>query len=209
MKFHLELLELVRRSPERLMGLTVDEGLLAYIPPLAPDEFARLEGLIRAENCREALMAWACAEKKILIDGHNRLFICLKHGLPFRVEMREFPDRQAAKDYVLALQAGRHNLSPEAAFYFRGKQYLAEKLKHGGTREKASGHDVHLKSAVRLGSNSRLRKRPSGAMASLPKRSSAIVACGEDCCRAILAHDGLNAMPCRRLAAMSPEERRS
>jgi hypothetical protein len=80
------------RAGEPGADITIDEGFAALIPALSPDELAQLErSLLAPAGCRDALIVWATT--KILLDGHNRLAICRRHGIPFRVELREFPDR--------------------------------------------------------------------------------------------------------------------
>ncbi|MCC3262166.1 hypothetical protein LLE87_28775, partial [Paenibacillus polymyxa] len=58
----------------------VDEGLRAYIDPLTEDEHAALERSLLAEGCRDALVLWG----DLLVDGHNRYAICVKHAIPFK-----------------------------------------------------------------------------------------------------------------------------
>jgi hypothetical protein len=61
------------------MAITINEELRAYIDPLTEDEYAALERSLLAEGCRDALVLWG----DLLVDGHNRYGICLKHGISF------------------------------------------------------------------------------------------------------------------------------
>jgi hypothetical protein len=61
------------------MAITINEDLRAYIDPLTEDEFAALERSLLSEGCRDALVLW----DDLLVDGHNRYAICMKHGIPF------------------------------------------------------------------------------------------------------------------------------
>lgn len=75
-----------------------------------------------------------------LLDGHNRRRICREHGIPYRIEEREFPSREDARDFILRAQLGRRNLSVLAVCYLRGKRYL--ETKHQGRRpDRTSGHN--------------------------------------------------------------------
>ena len=58
---------------------------------------AKLEAdILDYGGCREALVVWQ--GHHILLDGHNRLRLCQRHGLTnFRLMEQELPDRQAAK----------------------------------------------------------------------------------------------------------------
>ncbi|GGC68137.1 hypothetical protein [Undibacterium terreum] len=62
------------------MNIVINEELRAYIDPLTPNEYAALERSMLAEGCRDALVLWG----DTLIDGHNRLAICQKHGIEYK-----------------------------------------------------------------------------------------------------------------------------
>jgi Skp family chaperone for outer membrane proteins len=47
----------------------------------------------------------------ILIDGHNRYEICIKHGLKFSVVEKEFASESNVKEWMINNQFGRRNLS--------------------------------------------------------------------------------------------------
>ena len=71
--------------------IAVDPELSILIPPLQPEELAQLEANILAEGCRDPLVVW----QGILLDGHNRLRICEKHGIPYKVVEIDLPDSDA------------------------------------------------------------------------------------------------------------------
>lgn len=96
----------------------IDNEFASLIPPLAQDELDQLEENLLAEGCRDALVVWG----SILIDGHNRLSICEKHGIPYNTVEREFSDRDDAMIYIIKNQFGRRNLNPA------GRSLLALKL---------------------------------------------------------------------------------
>lgn len=85
----------------------IDPEFRDLIPPLRADELRLLESSLKAEGCREPLAVW----DGILIDGHNRLAICRRESIPFRVSALSFADRSAAKLWVIRNQLGRRNLS--------------------------------------------------------------------------------------------------
>ncbi|MEY2687918.1 MAG: hypothetical protein RL375_2116 [Pseudomonadota bacterium] len=62
------------------MNIVVNPDLQAYIDPLTADEHAALERSLLEEGCRDALVLWG----DVLVDGHNRYALCLKHDLPFQ-----------------------------------------------------------------------------------------------------------------------------
>ena len=46
----------------------------------------------------------------VIVDGHNRLRICEKHGLPFKMLVFSFADLLEAKQWALDTQKGRRDL---------------------------------------------------------------------------------------------------
>jgi len=117
------------------------------IPPLGQEELAQLEANVLAEGIREPLVVWK--EQQVLVDGHNRYALAQKHGLDFRVQLKEFEGREAAKSWMINNQLGRRNLTPEQQSYLRGKRYESEKQQHGGNR-KASSQNANLKTSDAL-----------------------------------------------------------
>ncbi|MDW8205047.1 MAG: ParB N-terminal domain-containing protein [Cytophagales bacterium] len=114
-------------------NIVIEEQFKHFIPPLAEDEFRQLEDNIRKEGCRDALIVWERNGKYILIDGHNRYQICTTYNLPFRVQLIDFADEEAAKDWMINNQLGKRNVTEETKAYLRGLQYKQEKRKVGGT----------------------------------------------------------------------------
>lgn len=88
--------------------MIIDNEFRSLIPPLSTDEYSKLEESILKEGCREPLIVW----NETLIDGHNRLEICTKHGLPYKVQKIEgIQDRTDAKVWIRNNQMGRRNLT--------------------------------------------------------------------------------------------------
>ena len=96
------------------MTLSIDPEFKKLIPPLSADEYAQLEANLKAEGCRDALVAWKHGDELTLIDGHNRHEICTKHSLPFQVVEREFEDRNDVLVWMVTNQLARRNLTVAA-----------------------------------------------------------------------------------------------
>jgi len=90
------------------MEIRIDEGLRAYIDPLTDDEREALERSLLAEGCRDALVLWG----DLLVDGHNRHALCMKHGIPF--ETRQNTSFKSIEDVYLWMienHLGRRSVS--------------------------------------------------------------------------------------------------
>src|ERR1019366_4683938 len=85
--------------------------------PLMAEERQQLENNLIAHGCRDALVVW----RGLLLDGHNRLEICNRHGLPYDTAEVELPDRESAKLWIEENQSGRRNLTTDqrAAIAYR------------------------------------------------------------------------------------------
>jgi hypothetical protein len=117
--------------------ITINPELQSLVPPLTPEEYAQLEANILADGCHDPLIAWQ--EEQTLLDGHNRLDICQRHGLPYTTEEVSLADLDAAKAWMIANQLGRRNLTPEQISYFRGKQYVMQ-VQQGKRTDLTSRH---------------------------------------------------------------------
>lgn len=111
--------------------MLIDEEFKNLCPPLQQEEYEALEASLLAEGCRDSLVTW----DDILIDGHNRLEICSKHGIEYKTVAREFPGREAVADWIDANQLGRRNLTPDQMSLMRGRRYNRAKKAHGGDRK--------------------------------------------------------------------------
>ena len=94
---------------QKLPQLRIDAEFKSLLAPLTQDEFNQLETNIMNEGCREPLVVW----QRIIIDGHNRYRICMKHGIPFRTISKYFATRDEAISWICSNQLGRRNLSEE------------------------------------------------------------------------------------------------
>jgi hypothetical protein len=121
-------------------NIIILDELQNFIPPLSTDEYGQLESNILQHGCQSPLQVWQIPKKNVeltfeneddlayvLIDGHNRHKICTQYNLPFEVYVLSFASQKEAKDYMINLQLGRRNLSPNQISYFRGLRYNNEK----------------------------------------------------------------------------------
>ena len=95
------------------MKFKIDPEFETYWPPLPDEKLVILEQSILAEGLRENLAVWK--EKNVLLDGHQRLRICKKHGIDVddRITYLSFPDAVHAKHWVHVAQAGRRGDAPQ------------------------------------------------------------------------------------------------
>jgi hypothetical protein len=115
--------------------ITIDPDIASLLAPHTPQELALLERSLLDEGCREPLAVW----QGILLDGHARLDICRKHGVPFRTAEIDLPHRDAAVRWVLANQLARRNLIRIAAAYYRGVLYRLANKQPGKRNDLSSG----------------------------------------------------------------------
>lgn len=129
--------------------LTVNPAFQSLIPVQARGEHLALEQSSQAEGCHDPLTVWK--GHNVVLDGHTRRELCLKHKKPVKVREVELPDEKAAVEHILQVQRQRRNLTREAMSYFRGAEYNAVKQAHGGDRRgrKSSGQSDQLKQTGR------------------------------------------------------------
>ena len=68
------------------------------LPPLSAAQFSALESDILENGCYAPIIV---SEDMVVIDGHNRLRICEKHDLPFKMLVFSFADLLEAKQWAL------------------------------------------------------------------------------------------------------------
>lgn len=124
--------------------IIVLEELRAWIPAPTQEEDRQLEVNIVANGCRDALTLWETTHQQldplsptpyepayVLVDGHNRYRICKARNIGFNIQLMDFADLKSVKDFMIDLQLGRRNLTPQQVQYFRGLRYLNEKSDRG------------------------------------------------------------------------------
>ncbi len=110
-----------------------EEALKKYIIPLSKDEFDLLEQNILKDGCLDPLRLWTNEKGEyVLVDGHNRLKICEKHGLDFKTEIMKFDNIEEAKIWMANNQLGRRNLTQDQVSYYRGLKYESLKKNNRG-----------------------------------------------------------------------------
>ena len=124
------------------MNITIDKDFQTLLAPLTAEEYAGLEQDILDKGCLDTLKVW----QGILIDGHNRYSICMRHGVLFDVQELEFDSRDEVIEWMIRHQLSRRNQTPEQISYYRGK--LNDQLKKTGFNgnqytESGGGQNVH------------------------------------------------------------------
>lgn len=114
----------VSMEEKALRQLQIDPHFKNLIRPLQRKEYLQLEQNILADGCRDPLIVW----NGVIVDGHNRYEICMRHQIPFAVLEMDFSCDAEAIAWICANQLGRRNISEETRKFLIGKQYEAEKL---------------------------------------------------------------------------------
>jgi ParB-like chromosome segregation protein Spo0J len=128
--------------------LTIIDELKTLLPPLSTEEYTGLEADILNEGCLSPLIAW----NGILVDGHYRYEICMKHGIPFAVRNIKFNSVEDAKVWAWQHQEHRRNLTSfqRVELALKLKDVIAKKAKErqrlaggrGGDRVQGSPIDT-------------------------------------------------------------------
>lgn len=140
----------------------VEDEFLALIPPLSFDELKELEAsLVEYGGARDPLIAWdrGPAVPPVVLDGHHRLRLCQRLGLPYRFQGLQFKDKDDALTWMRRNQVGRRNLSRNAFMLMLGQLYNRVKAPGRWASEKpgrraddlAQEHDLNEKSVRRAG----------------------------------------------------------
>jgi len=135
----------------------IDPEFKTLIPPLSPDEREQLEQNILSHGCKNALVLW----NGTIIDGHNRLEICVEHGVEFEIVEMEFSCREGAKLWILNEQLGRRNLNDATRIEIalKKKELLreqAQKKQSAAGGDKTRGGTLFSKSSERLNTHKTL-----------------------------------------------------
>ena len=128
--------------------IVIDEKFKSLLPALDSVTLESLEANLLENGCRDSLVLWG----DILIDGHNRYAICIKHDIPFNTVNKDFDSREDAMIWIITTQVSRRNLNATQLCRFRGLHYEAEKKRWGGNSrnsdESSRGQNVLLKNGV-------------------------------------------------------------
>jgi len=96
----------------------VDPEFEKLLPQLTAEEQALLEADILAHGILNSLCVWR--GMNILLDGHARLRIAQRHGIPYEVHEVDCADRDEAKRWMMRNQLSVRNLHPNGASYLHG-----------------------------------------------------------------------------------------
>ena len=113
-------------------SLHVKADFQRLIPLQSKGELMALEESLKKNGNLDPIHVWK--GKNIVLDGHTRRELCIKHKKQVKVREIELEDEKAAIAYILEIQRQRRNLTREAMSYFRGSEYNATKQQHGGKR---------------------------------------------------------------------------
>ena len=125
------------------MNIVVQEDLKSYIDPLTPDEHDALERSLLAEGCRDALVLWG----DVLVDGHNRYGLCLKHGLPFAtVQNPRFRSIEDVHLWMIDQHLGRRSVSDfqRGVLALRKKEIVGQRQ----AAARAAAKDANMRAEV-------------------------------------------------------------
>jgi hypothetical protein len=126
-----------------IVNIVVQEDLKSYIDPLTAEELDALERSLLAEGCRDALVLWG----DVLVDGHNRYGLCLKHGLPFNtVQNTRFRTLEDVHLWMIDQHLGRRSVSDfqRGVLALRKKEIVAERE----AAARAARKDAHMRAEV-------------------------------------------------------------
>lgn len=123
----------------------IDSEFSALIPTASADETSRLTASVQKHGILHPLIIWK--EEKILLDGHTRLKLAEKFGIPHPVKHLSFDSRNDARNWLINHQLGRRNLDDKSRAYLLGKIYNEQKGDHGGDH-RSKGHNVPLKNTA-------------------------------------------------------------
>ncbi len=88
--------------------LQVDQEFSSLLPPLSEKEFNDLEkSLVEHGYEGPAIQLW----NGVIVDGHNRYYLCRKHNIEFKTENIEFENREEAMQWMIRLQIAKRNLT--------------------------------------------------------------------------------------------------
>jgi N6-adenosine-specific RNA methylase IME4 len=139
---------------DREIQLIVDPEFRSLIAPLAKERLEGLEHDLLRDGCRDALVAWRQeGGYAVVLDGHSRLEICLRHNLPYRIKVLDLESGDEAKRWILENQRNRRNFSPSQRALLAAQ--LATLPAHRPGRESAQACALSQSEAVEDGSTSR------------------------------------------------------
>ena len=126
------------KSAKQINNPVIDDIKMfsTLLPPLAKDVYEALKESIRKDGLREPLTVWKWNGKRILVDGHNRLKICNRLKIPYRIHEKSFENEEEVKSWMWENQESRRNMTPyqriEVVLQFKGVVREQARKKQGG-----------------------------------------------------------------------------
>jgi hypothetical protein len=108
-----------------------DEEFQNLLPAPSAEEQKQRERALMLEGCREVLVVWPCAGRRILLLGYEFIDLLKQHQLAVRIIEKEFTSRDDARMFIIQEQLPRRNLGMLAVSYLRGLRYQALKRPEG------------------------------------------------------------------------------
>jgi len=127
--------------------LKINPELEKFLPVLDAEEEKQLEASLKEEGLRDPILIWK--GDGTVVDGHNRYRLCKKLKITIKTRMREFPDLDAVKKYMIVNQLARRNLTNQDRQYLMGTLYNTEKQSEKRTNQ--GGERTSAKIAEKFG----------------------------------------------------------
>jgi len=116
------------------MDIVIDPEFRDLIPALSEEELNGLEKSIVENGFNPAFPLIIWKDYNILVEGHNRYNVCMKHNIEPLVIEQEFESREHVMSWMLDNQLSRRNLTTEQKNDLIGKKYNLEKKSRGGAK---------------------------------------------------------------------------
>jgi hypothetical protein len=113
------------------------------------EQQAKIDQRLLIDPVPPTLVVWPYASGLILVTGYDKFPALKRHGLPFRILKRPFPDADAVGSFIILEQLKEPERTVLGSSFLRGLRYLDEK-QNGGDRRSA-GVLKSLRSANALG----------------------------------------------------------
>ena len=137
--------------------IKIDPDFRDLLNPLSEEEYNALEASILKDGVEDPLKVW----NGFLVDGHNRLKICKKHGIEnFPVKEKHFDSKSDAMNWIIENQKGRRNLTMSQLIkcYAKVEEQMAREAKE---KQVQSGRE-YGKGGTKVNSNLNepIKKKP-------------------------------------------------
>lgn len=142
-------------------NIVILDELRDLIRPLSTEQFNQLEQNLIAHGCQDALILWETSSTElqqdeldtviyVLVDGHNRYHICQKNKIEFKINLKIFESLEKVKEFMIDLQLGRRNITPEEESYLRGLKYNSQKTNRGSVLQLQGENEKPINVAEQL-----------------------------------------------------------